>query len=205
MLLYLLNRQKKYCRFKSVQTINTIRHGNIFIVRELRGVSYVFSSKRFDGWFYGRIVSGIQIELLTKLLLVIYLENDFEEGYPLPMITKYWLETCSSWLPVNNPPPPGTYETYFILFLRLVQIWKLDASIAKLGWTTCGTPFSKWPPSKLIKPTCILFCYRDLSQHEKWIPPSPNWDGLHTCIWRHVPIGRQRSEISLSPITQHLG
>ena len=27
-----------------------------------------------------------------------------------------------------------------------------------------------------IKP--ILFCYWDLSQHEKWMPPSPNWDGL---------------------------
>ena len=27
-----------------------------------------------------------------------------------------------------------------------------------------------------IKP--ILFCYRDQSQHKKWMPPSPNWDVL---------------------------
>ena len=45
----------------------------------------------------------------------------------------------------------GTYETYFILFLGLVRTWKVDAAVTKLGWTTCGTPFSKWPPSKLVE------------------------------------------------------
>ena len=37
-----------------------------------------------------------------------------------------------------------------------------------------------------MDPTCtlqermqpILFCYWDLSQDKKWMPPSPNWDGL---------------------------
>jgi len=27
----------------------------------------------------------------------------------------------------------------------------------------------------------ILFCSWNLSQHEKWMPPSPNWDGLPVC------------------------
>ena len=60
-----------------------------------------------------------------------------------------------------------------------------------------------------MDPTCtrqesmkpILFCYWDLFQHEKWMPPSPNWDGLP--IWRHLKNGHQQSEITLSPITQH--
>ena len=29
----------------------------------------------------------------------------------------------------------------------------------------------------------ILFCYWAQSQHDKWMPPSPNWDVLP--IWRH--------------------
>ena len=24
----------------------------------------------------------------------------------------------------------------------------------------------------------ILVCYWDISQYKKWMPPSPNWDGL---------------------------
>ena len=36
------------------------------------------------------------------------------------------------------------------------------------------------PPQERMKP--ILFCSWDLSKHEKWMPPSLNWDGL--------PVGR---------------
>ena len=50
--------------------------------------------------------------------------------------------------PIDPPPPPGTYETYFILFL-------------------------------------------DLSEHEKWMPPLPNWDGLP--VGRHFPNGHQQN------------
>ena len=32
------------------------------------------------------------------------------------------------------------------------------------------------PPQERMRP--ILFCSWDLSEHEKWMPPSPNWDGL---------------------------
>ena len=28
----------------------------------------------------------------------------------------------------------------------------------------------------------ILFCYWDLCQYKKWMPPLPNWDGLPTCL-----------------------
>ena len=30
------------------------------------------------------------------------------------------------------------------------------------------------PPQERVRP--ILFCSWDLSEHEKWMPPSPNWD-----------------------------
>ena len=50
-----------------------------------------------------------------------------------------------------HPLPPGTYDTYFILFLGLVRTLKVNAAVPKLGWTTCGTPFSKWSPSKLVE------------------------------------------------------
>ena len=46
---------------------------------------------------------------------------------------------------------PVTYETYFMLFLGLFRTCKLDATIAKLGWTTCVTPFLKWPPTKFVE------------------------------------------------------
>ena len=62
-----------------------------------------------------------------------------------------------------------------------------------------------------MNPTCtrhermkpIVFCYWDLHQHENWMPPSPNWDGLP--LGRHFQNGHQRSEITFSSITQHLG
>ena len=51
--------------------------------------------------------------------------------------------------------------------------------------------------------TPIVFCYWDPHQHEKWMPPSPNWDGLP--VGRNFQNGHQRSEITFSSITQHLG
>ena len=53
--------------------------------------------------------------------------------------------------PIDPRAPPGTYETYFILFLELVRTRKMVATITKLGWTTCVTLFSKWPPLKLVE------------------------------------------------------
>ena len=52
------------------------------------------------------------------------------------------------------------------------------------------------PPQERVRP--ILCCSCDLSEHEKWMPPSPNWDGL--------PMGRhfQISGITFSPIIQFL-
>ena len=37
----------------------------------------------------------------------------------------------------------------------------------------------------------ILFCSWDLSKHEKWMPPSPNWDGLP--VGRHFQNGRHQN------------
>ena len=40
---------------------------------------------------------------------------------------------------------------HLILSLGLIQTWKVDATITKLGWTTYMpyiAPFSKWPPAK---------------------------------------------------------
>ena len=44
-----------------------------------------------------------------------------------------------------------------------------------INWTMCP-----------MDPTCtrqermkpVLFCHWDLYQHEKWMPPLPNWDGI---------------------------
>ena len=53
-------------------------------------------------------------------------------------------------------------------------------------------------PSPRMKP--IIFCSWDLSQHEKRMPPSPNWDGL--LVWRHFQNGvSEISEIMFSPLT----
>ena len=35
----------------------------------------------------------------------------------------------------------------------------------------------------------ILYCFWDLSEHEKWMPPSPNWDGLPVGRHRHQNLG----------------
>ena len=37
----------------------------------------------------------------------------------------------------------------------------------------------------------ILFCSLDPSKHEKWMPPSPNWDELP--VWRHFQNGRHEN------------
>ena len=37
----------------------------------------------------------------------------------------------------------------------------------------------------------ILFCSWDLSEHKKWMPPSPNWDGLP--VGRHFQNGRHQN------------
>ena len=45
------------------------------------------------------------------------------------------------------------------------------------------------PPQERMRP--ILFCSWDLSEHEKWMPPSPNWDGRP--VGRHFQNGRHRN------------
>ena len=37
----------------------------------------------------------------------------------------------------------------------------------------------------------ILFCSWDLSEHETWMPPSPNWDGLP--VGRHFQNGHHKN------------
>jgi len=44
-----------------------------------------------------------------------------------------------------------------------------------------------------MKAIFILFCFWDLSQHEKRMPPSSNWDGL--LVWRNLKNGRQRNYV----------
>ena len=50
-------------------------------------------------------------------------------------------------------------------------------------------PCTPPPPQERMRP--ILFCSWDLSEHEKWMPPSPNWDGLP--VGRHFQNGRHRN------------
>ena len=46
------------------------------------------------------------------------------------------------------------------------------------------------PPQERVRP--ILICSWDLSEHEKWMPPSPsNWEGLP--VGRHFQNGRHRN------------
>ena len=47
------------------------------------------------------------------------------------------------------------------------------------------------PPPRQERMRTILFCSWDLSEHEKWMPPSPNWDGLP--VGRHFQNGRNRN------------
>ena len=44
-------------------------------------------------------------------------------------------------------------------------------------------------PDRRMRP--ILFCSWDLSEHEKWMPPSPNWDGLP--VGRHFQNGHLKN------------
>ena len=46
------------------------------------------------------------------------------------------------WAPYMHPP--GMHKTYFILLLRSIPTWKLDATITKLGCTTYMTPSLKF-------------------------------------------------------------
>ena len=72
------------------------------------------------------------------------------------------------------------------------------------------TSISQWAPIQQYTPHSLdrniwkpmLFCHLDLSQHKKWMPPAPNWDGLPIC--RHFQNGRQWSEILFSHITSGL-
>ena len=48
------------------------------------------------------------------------------------------------------------------------------------------------PPPPQERMRSILFCFSwDLSEHEKWMPPSPNWDGLP--VGRHFQNGHHRN------------
>ena len=50
-------------------------------------------------------------------------------------------------------------------------------------------PCTPPPPQERMRP--ILFSSSDLSEHEKWMPPSPNWNGLP--VGRHFENGRHRN------------
>ena len=45
------------------------------------------------------------------------------------------------------------------------------------------------PPQEPMRP--ILCCSWDLSEHEKWMLPSPNWDGLP--VGRHFQNGHHQN------------
>ena len=68
-----------------------------------------------------------------------------------------------------------------------------ETSRNHINWTM-GSILAIYPTySSQERTKAILFCHWDLSQHEKSMPPSLNWDGLP--IQRHFQNGRQRSEI----------
>ena len=77
----------------------------------------------------------------------------------------------------------------------------LEINRNDLKWKLIGPMDPICTRQEPMKP--ILFCYWDPSQHEKWMPLSPNWDRLP--LWRNFQNGRQRSEITFLLITPHLG
>ena len=93
-----------------------------------------------------------------------------------------WWQLKAIWLLVNSS------------LMALLEINRNDIiwSIGPMDPTCTG--------QERMKP--ILFCYWNLSYYKKWMPPSPNWDGLP--ILRHFLNGRQRSEMTFSLITLHL-
>ena len=64
-----------------------------------------------------------------------------------------------------------------------------QGSEIQLAYGPDKPPCTPPPPQERMRP--ILFCSWDLSEHEKWMPPSPNWDGLP--VGRHFLNGRHRN------------
>ena len=73
----------------------------------------------------------------------------------------------------------------------------LEINRNDINWSMCPM-YPTCTRHERMKP--IVFCYWDLHQHEKWMPPSPNWDGLP--VGRHFQNGHQWSEITFSSMTQ---
>jgi len=111
-----------------------------------------------------------------------------DKARPIPQSCLGWLVHCNRSTGVYSPwarythhaPPPGTYGTRLILFMGLPWTWKVDATITKLGWTTYGRPFSKWPPENPeitfspitqllrqieIRYWCLHLCFRGWGIH----------------------------------------
>ena len=86
--------------------------------------------------------------------------------------------------------------------ITLKKMAAFETSRNHINWTM-GSILAIYPTySSQERTKAILCCHWDLSQHEKLMPPSLNWDGLP--IQRHFQNGRQRSEITFSLITPHL-
>ena len=94
---------------------------------------------------------------------------------------------------VNGPDRPPMHPSPTPRRPTLLYSWDLSEHekwmppITKLGWTTCGTPISKWPSSKLV--SCIdrdkilvsnpMFMWMKnpydpwLTRNSKWLPSKP--------------------------------
>ena len=74
----------------------------------------------------------------------------------------YWFTHNSKWLPLDKWTSQTCSsahsffqehnENYLASFLRSPSTWKKDATITKLGWTTCVTSFYKWMSENPILP-----------------------------------------------------
>ena len=91
----------------------------------------------------------------------------------------YFLVSSSQYI----PPPLGAHK---VCFPRYMADWR-SHWVCSLVYGPDRPPVH--PPQERMRP--ILFCSWDLSEHEKWMPPSPNWDGLP--VGRHFQNGRHRN------------
>ena len=144
----------------------------------------------------------------------------------------YWFTHNSKWLPLDKWTShicscahsffQEHNENYLASFLRSPSTWKKDATITKLGWTTCVTSFYKWMSKNPILPhnsapirdrieilgstpmfmlmsnlsmTFIKSFTYWLSHNSKWLPHN-KWTS-HICSCAH-PFFQEHNEIYLA-------
>ena len=66
--------------------------------------------------------------------------------------------------PTISAPAMNIWNLSYFVTGTYTNMKKVDATITKLGWTTCGAHFSKWPPAKWI----YVFVYNSASRIDRY-------------------------------------